>query len=82
MNEFTILIKKMLNTYYRGGMKAVEEFIDNEPLSEETRREIKLSFAVIAKMEKKRNELSQAKSDGYTTQEWSAEELERISKQQ
>lgn len=82
MNDFSKTINTLLNIYYSGGMKAVEESIEKEPLSDATRSEIKQSYAIIAKMKEKRNALAEAKRDGYTTEEWSAEELDRISKQQ
>lgn len=80
MNEFTNNIKNLLDIYYNGGMESVVEYIKNLPLSDETRHEIKQSFAIIDKMKEKRASLEKTKDDGYTTNDWSTEELDRISK--
>lgn len=82
MSKFSNILTALLVSYNEGGMEAVKEHLMNEPLSDETRREIEQSFALIDQMEENREFLVAAKDKGYTTEEWCAEEIEKISNKQ
>lgn len=80
MNEFTQIIKSLLDAYYEGGMQSVEDLIQSMHLSDKTLNEIEQSFTVIQRIKEKRVSLRDAKYNGYSRGEWVKEELDNIEK--
>lgn len=78
MNEYSKILKVLLDTYKSGGIEAVTAYVDKIAQSDQTKKEIQETNKILDIMTKKRASLDEAKDDGFSTKEWMDKEIEDL----